>query len=64
MATDLSLVARLSLARRFDVVVRPLPFAMSHSELRLYWRPEMRHDPAHAWARAVLLNAAGAAGFR
>jgi DNA-binding transcriptional LysR family regulator len=59
-ASDLALVAPYSVARRHDVLLRELPFKAPSFGLKLFWRREARHDPAHAWAREELLRAAGA----
>ena len=59
-ATDMALVAPVSVVRRQDVVARDLPFAAPSPELTLFWRREARHDPAIAWARDEILTAARA----
>jgi DNA-binding transcriptional LysR family regulator len=59
MASDLALVVPASMARRYDVAVRDLPFSLPPVGLRLYWRRDARQDAAHAWAREELLAIAG-----
>jgi DNA-binding transcriptional LysR family regulator len=59
-ATDMALVAPLSVAHRHDVVARELPFAAPTPGLKLFWRREARHDAAIAWARDELLTVARA----
>jgi DNA-binding transcriptional LysR family regulator len=57
-ATDMALVAPISVARRHDVAARALPFVALSPELKLFWRREARHDPAIGWARDELLAVA------
>jgi len=57
MSTDLALIAPLSLAQRYDVCVRRLPFEAT-LELMLYWRRDNDQQSDIAWAREHLLEAA------
>jgi hypothetical protein len=58
MSSDLALVAPLSLARRYDVALRDLPFEAAALDLLLFWRRDAADDPALRWARGELLAAA------
>lgn len=58
MASDLALVAPLSLARRYDVAWRELPVDAPTLDLLLFWRRDTTDDPALRWAREKLLEAA------
>jgi len=57
-ASDMALTAPHSIAQQFDVVLRPLPFAVPSPGFHLFWRRNARHDPAHVWGRQALLDAA------
>jgi DNA-binding transcriptional LysR family regulator len=57
MSTDLALIAPLSLAQRYDVCIRRLPFE-AMLELMLYWRRDNDQENDIAWARECLLEAA------
>jgi DNA-binding transcriptional LysR family regulator len=57
-ASDLALTAPQSIAQQFDVMRRPLPFAVPSPGFHLFWRRDARHDPAHVWGRQTLLDAA------
>ena len=57
--TDLLLSAPLSLARRYDVVVKPLPFAAPALEAMLYWHRNADLDPANVWMREQIVAASG-----
>jgi DNA-binding transcriptional LysR family regulator len=56
MASDLALVAPVSLARRYDVAVRPLPFAAPELETLLFWRRDA-DEAASRWARDLIIAA-------
>jgi DNA-binding transcriptional LysR family regulator len=58
MASDLALVAPLSLARRYDVARRELPFDAPTLDLLLFWRRDAADEPALRWARGELIAAA------
>jgi DNA-binding transcriptional LysR family regulator len=59
MSSDLALVAPLSLAERYDVAVRDLPFELPGLDLLLFWRRDSAQESAIRWLRAELLAAAG-----
>ena len=54
MSSDLALVAPLSLARRYDVAVRDLPFDTPSLDL-LFWRRDSAEEPALRWLRGEIL---------
>jgi DNA-binding transcriptional LysR family regulator len=58
MSSDLALVAPLSLARRYDVALRDLPFEAASLDLLLFWRRDAADEPALRWARGELIAAA------
>jgi len=58
MSSDLALVAPLSLAQRYDVAVRDLPFEAAGLDLLLFWRRDVADEPASRWARSELSAAA------
>ena len=58
MASDLALVAPLSLAQRYDVAIRELPVETPELDLMLFWRRDAMGDTGLAWARAMLVAAA------
>jgi DNA-binding transcriptional LysR family regulator len=69
MASDLALVAPLSLAQRYDVAIRDLPVETPELDLMLFWRRDAMGDTGLAWARAMLVaatprNEAAAPGTR
>jgi DNA-binding transcriptional LysR family regulator len=55
MSSDLALVAPLSLARRYDVAVRDLPFDTPGLDLLLFWRRDSAEEPATKWLRGEIL---------
>jgi DNA-binding transcriptional LysR family regulator len=57
-ASDMALTAPHSIAQQFDVVLRPLPFAVPSPGFHLFWRRDARRDPAHVWARQALRDVA------
>jgi len=60
MSSDLAMVAPLSLARRYDVACRDLPFEAAGLDLLLFWRRDVADEPASRWAGAELIAAAKA----
>lgn len=58
MASDLALVVPLSLAKRYDVAWRDLPFDPPMLSLLLFWRRDAADDPAMQWARERIVEAA------
>ncbi len=69
MDSDFALVAPATLARRYDVAIRELPFGPPVIDLMLFWRRDASADPAIAWAReqvmaAVPQTSAAASGER
>lgn len=57
MASDLALVAPVSLARRYDVAIRELPMETPELDLMLFWRRDAAGDAGLAWARDRILEA-------
>ena len=68
MASDLALVAPLSLAQRYDVAIRELPVETPELDLMLFWRrdaPGMPASPGRATnCRGLAKNEAAAPGTR
>ncbi len=58
MAGDLAMVAPLSLARRYDVAVRDLPFEAPSLDVLLFWRRDSAEEPAIKWLRGEILAVA------
>ena len=58
MSSDLALVAPLSLAQRYPVALRDLPFKATGLDLLLFWRRDAADEPALRWARGELIAAA------
>jgi DNA-binding transcriptional LysR family regulator len=58
MSSDLALVAPLSLARRYDVAIRELPFDTPSLDLLLFWRRDNGEEPAIRWLRDEIVAAA------
>jgi DNA-binding transcriptional LysR family regulator len=58
MSSDLALVAPLSLAKRYDVAIRELPFDTPSLDLLLFWRPDTGEEPAIRWLRDEIVAAA------
>ena len=58
MASDLALVAPVSLAQRYDVAIRELPVETPELDLMLFWRRDAEGDTGLAWAREKLVAAA------
>jgi DNA-binding transcriptional LysR family regulator len=59
MSSDLALVAPLSLAKRYDVAIRDLPFETPSLDLLLFWRRDTGDEPALRWMRGEVVAAAG-----
>ena len=57
MASDLALVAPVSLAQRYDVAIRELPVETPELDLMLFWRRDAEGDTGLAWARSKLTTA-------
>jgi DNA-binding transcriptional LysR family regulator len=57
MSSDLALIVPRSLARRYDVAISELGFAVAPLELLLFWRRDIAEEPALRWARGEILNA-------
>ena len=58
--TDMLLTAPQSLARKYDVAIKPLPFAVPELETVLYWHRNADQDPANVWMRGELIRASNA----
>ncbi len=61
MSSDHALVAPASLALRYEVAVRDLPFEATSLDLLLFWRRDAAEEPANRWMRGELVAAAAAA---
>jgi DNA-binding transcriptional LysR family regulator len=65
-ATDCLAVCHRRLAERFAqtfaIAIHPPPFPLPPIEICAYWARSMRRDPAHAWFRGLLAEAAAPAG--
>jgi DNA-binding transcriptional LysR family regulator len=59
MSSDLAMVAPLSLAKRYEVAVRDLPFEAAALDVLLFWRRDSAEEPAIKWLRGEVLAAAG-----
>ena len=57
MSTDMILSAPLSLARKYDVTVKELPFPAPALQSLLYWHRNADEDPANAWLRERIVDA-------
>ena len=57
METDMSVSAPLSLARRYDVIIKELPFEPITLDSTLYWHKKADLDPASIWMRNQILAA-------
>jgi DNA-binding transcriptional LysR family regulator len=57
MSSDLALVAPLSLAKRYDVAIRDLPFETPSLDLMLFWRRDTGEEPALRWMRDEVVAA-------
>ena len=55
MSSDLALLAPLSLAKRYDVAIRDLPFDTPSLDLLLFWRRDSAQEPALRWLREEIL---------
>ena len=58
--TDMLLSAPRSLASKYDVAAKELPFPAPPLETFLYWHRNADEDPANVWMRGQLLRAAAA----
>lgn len=54
MNTDMVLSAPLSLARKYDVAIKELPFPVPVLEAFLYWHRNADSDPANIWMRQAI----------
>ena len=41
-------------AERFDLVIKPLPFAFTPFDYSMIWHPRCEHSPAQEWLRAIV----------
>lgn len=57
METDMTVSAPLSLARRYDVVIKELPFEPITLDSTLYWHKKADLDPASIWMRNQIVAA-------
>lgn len=64
MRTDMALSAPLSLAKRYDVAVKELPFEAPPLRSLLFWHRNADLDPANAWLRAEIIKASHPAPVR
>jgi DNA-binding transcriptional LysR family regulator len=59
MNTDMVLSAPLSLARKYDVSIKELPFPVPVLEAFLYWHRNADRDPANIWMRGAIATIGG-----
>jgi DNA-binding transcriptional LysR family regulator len=57
MGSDMAVAAPLSLAARYEVVRKELPFDVAPLRTMLYWHRNADHDPANAWLRKLIIEA-------
>lgn len=59
--TDLLCTLPKRMLQRFTQTldIFPPPVSLQPIAINMYWHPKNSHDPANAWLRAQLLNAAG-----
>jgi DNA-binding transcriptional LysR family regulator len=55
-ASDCVVTAPASVAARYDLALRDLPFRAPGVGAALYWARTARHDPANMWLRALLME--------
>lgn len=54
--SDMALAAPLSLARRYRVLVRDLPFDVPVLDSHLYWHRSAENDPGNRWLRGLIAD--------
>lgn len=59
MSSDMAVTAPLSLASRYEVVRKELPFEVAPLRTVLYWHRNADHDPANIWMRRQIVEASG-----
>jgi len=57
MASDMAVTAPLSMACRYEVVRKELPFEVPPLRTVLYWHRNADHDPANVWMRQQIVDA-------
>lgn len=57
MGSDMAVEAPLSLASRYEVVRKELPFEVPPLRTMLYWHRNADHDPANVWMRKLIIAA-------
>ena len=57
MSSDMAVTAPLSLASRYEVVRKELPFEVAPLRTVLYWHRNADHDPANVWMRRQIVEA-------
>jgi DNA-binding transcriptional LysR family regulator len=57
MSSDMAVTAPLSLASRYEVVRKELPFEVAPVRTVLYWHRNADHDPANIWMRRQIIEA-------
>jgi DNA-binding transcriptional LysR family regulator len=57
MGSDMAVTAPLSLASRYEVVRKELPFEVPTLRTVLYWHRNAEHDPANIWMRRQIIEA-------
>lgn len=62
MSSDLAMSAPLSLARKYDVEIRELPFAVPPLVSLLFWHRNADVDPANLWLRRLIASVSGDRG--
>ncbi len=57
MGSDMAVTVPLSLASRYEVVCKELPFEVPPLRTVLYWHRNADHDPANIWMRRQIVEA-------
>lgn len=57
MGSDMAVTAPLSLASRYEVLRKELPFDVPALRTMLYWHRNADHDPANIWMRRQIVEA-------
>jgi len=57
MGSDMAVAVPLSLAARYEVVRKELPFDVPPLRTVLYWHRNADHDPANIWMRKLFIGA-------
>jgi DNA-binding transcriptional LysR family regulator len=57
MSSDMAVTVSLSLAARYEVIRKKLPFDVAPVRTLLYWHRNADHDPANIWMRQQIVEA-------